>query len=192
MSPVADAETGDVVTWKIADDVPGATVTVGGADTAATAGLLEVLNTGPTLLEAEIVTGRLAAGGALPSKWTVAATVWPPVTTVELRTTDCTDAGRTISDAVAVSPETDADTVTVATVVTPTVPMRKAATACPAGTTTFTLAAAGGAPGTLFCNGATSIDDVVIVTVVPPVGAAELRVTDPATRFPPTTGAGLI
>src|SRR6266550_1195277 len=75
MEASAFADTGVVVTEKVADDVPAFTATVGGTETVAA----EPLAAG-VVMAANNVTGTSAVGGILPSSVTLAVVAWPPVT----------------------------------------------------------------------------------------------------------------
>ncbi len=146
-----------VATVKVADDVPAATVTLGGTVAADVLELVSAITAPP--------------GGAGPDRVTVPVELEPPVTVDGFRVSDeglGRDGGVTVSVAVRVTPEDEAVIATDVDVVTAAVAMENDADVALAPIVTLA--------GTL----ATPVFALERVTTTPLLGAGPLRVTVPA------------
>jgi hypothetical protein len=163
---VVDAVTAVVVMVNVAVELPAATVTVPMTGTVAEAELLDRETTMPP-------------AGAAPLKVTVPVEDVPPVTLVGFTDTPdkVTAGGWMVSGAVSVTPLYLAVIVAVVDAVTAVVVMVNVALGLPAPTVSEALTVA-------------DVELLDRVTVMPPVGAAPLKVTVPVEEVPPATLAG--
>jgi len=152
-----------VLTAKVADDCPAATVTDDGADA--------------DELFHDSVTTTPPAGAAL-ARVTVPVVCDPPITDVGLNVTDVGAIALIFSPFVTVVPDAVALIVAIVSTVTPAVATAKVADVCPAKTVTDAGSVA-----------LTESDDRL--TTSPPVGAADDNVTLPVLEDPPVTDVGV-
>jgi hypothetical protein len=151
-----------VVTVKVAEEDPAATVTL--------AGVVEL-----ALLSESVTT--MPPAGAKPVRVTVPVEELPPATGVGLMATEVNAAGFTVSVVVR-EPFRVAVIVTGVAELTPLVVIENVAEVAPPATVTL---AGTVAEGSLLAS----------VTAMPPAGAALPRVTVPVEPLPPTTAVGL-
>lgn len=157
------ADTGVVVTVKVAELAPAATVTVAGTVAVAGSLLLRVTTNPPA--------------GAGPLRFTVPAAVSPPVTELGVSVNPVSAGGFTVTEALALLPFEVAVISAVVAAATGDVATVKPAEVAPPGTVTDAGAVAAGSL-------------LVRPTISPPAGAVEPSVTVPETDAPPITLEG--